>query len=70
MGLRGNMQKLKIIVAYDGTDFSGWQKQPHAVSVSSTLEQVYKKVFGQELALQEQMPGSMLCTKLPCSKPI
>ena len=45
------MQKLKIIVAYDGTDFFGWQKQPHAVSISSTLEQAFQKVFNQQISL-------------------
>lgn len=45
------MQKLKIIVAYDGTDFFGWQKQPQAVSISSTLEQAFHNVFNQQINL-------------------
>lgn len=45
------MQKIKAIIAYDGTDFFGWQKQPHVISVSSTLEQAFSKVFDYEINL-------------------
>ncbi len=44
-------QKIKAVVAYDGTDFFGWQKQPEAVSVSSTLEESFHKVFGYQINL-------------------
>ncbi len=46
-----NNQKIKAIIAYDGTDFFGWQKQPEAVSISSTLEQTFSKVFGYQINL-------------------
>ena len=44
-------QKIKVVIAYDGTDFFGWQKQPEAVSISSTLEQAFNKVFGYQINL-------------------
>ena len=44
-------QKIKAVIAYDGTDFFGWQKQPEAVSISSTLEQIFNKVFGYQINL-------------------
>ncbi|MCK4650672.1 tRNA pseudouridine(38-40) synthase TruA [Candidatus Babeliales bacterium] len=43
------MQNFKIIVAYDGTDFSGWQIQPNTVTVSSTLQKTFKKVFAKPI---------------------
>lgn len=36
----------KIIVSYDGTDFSGWQYQPHAPSVAQTLQDTFFCKFG------------------------
>ncbi len=31
-------QKYRLIVAYDGTEFGGWQVQPNAVSIQSLIE--------------------------------
>lgn len=30
---------------YDGTTFAGWQRQPEAVTVQSTLEEAFSKIF-------------------------
>lgn len=43
------MHKYKIIVAYDGTDFHGWQIQPKDVSIASTLARVFQKTFGEAI---------------------
>ena len=45
------MQKYKIIIAYDGTDFHGWQIQPTAITVTSCLEKIFKRVFGKEISI-------------------
>ena len=34
------MRRIKIVVSYDGTAFSGWQKQPDHASIQSTLEDI------------------------------
>ena len=31
------MKRVKLIVAYDGTNYSGWQIQPNAVTIESVL---------------------------------
>ena len=31
------MRNLKLLLAYDGTDFSGWQVQPGAATIQGTL---------------------------------
>ncbi|OYD06506.1 tRNA pseudouridine(38-40) synthase TruA [Paludifilum halophilum] len=38
------MRKLKMIVAYDGTDFSGFQRQPDRRTVQGALEEVLSRI--------------------------
>jgi tRNA pseudouridine38-40 synthase len=48
------MQKYKIIVAYDGTDYCGWQKQNtdhYLPTVCQALEDSFYAVFGKRIAL-------------------
>lgn len=42
-------QRIRLVLAYDGTDFHGWQKQPNQESVQSTVESVLTKVFNTEV---------------------
>ncbi|MFH1748570.1 MAG: tRNA pseudouridine(38-40) synthase TruA [Planctomycetota bacterium] len=44
-------RKLKLIVAYDGTDFHGWQHQPGLRSVQQELTQVIARVLRHPLDL-------------------
>ena len=37
------MKRVKIVVAYDGTNYCGWQVQPNGLSVQEVLE---KHLFG------------------------
>ncbi len=43
--------KYKLTIAYDGTDFSGWQVQPHAPSVAQTMQDVYARIFNEKITL-------------------
>lgn len=45
------MQTYKIIIAYDGTEFHGWQIQPKDVTVVSTLQDAWHKIFNQNITL-------------------
>jgi tRNA pseudouridine38-40 synthase len=42
------MRNLKLTVAYDGTDFNGWQTQPGYRTVQETLEGALARLTGQE----------------------
>lgn len=41
----------KIIIAYDGTDYFGWQIQPEAVTVTSVLQDRFKYVFEKDIKI-------------------
>ncbi len=43
------MQAYKITVAYDGTDFHGWQIQPNDISIASCLQDAWKRIFKHEI---------------------
>ncbi|MFK5925832.1 MAG: tRNA pseudouridine(38-40) synthase TruA [Desulfuromusa sp.] len=40
------MARIKLIVAYDGTDYVGWQYQPNGMSVQQRLEQALQQLTG------------------------
>jgi tRNA pseudouridine38-40 synthase len=43
------MRKLKLTLAYDGTDFHGWQIQPGLGTVQGELQRVLGKLFDHEV---------------------
>lgn len=42
------MRFLKITLAYDGTEYAGWQTQPDAPTIQSTLESAWKTVTQED----------------------
>lgn len=46
------MRNLKIVLAYDGTDFSGWQIQPDAATIQGTLASAIGRVTGEKVLPQ------------------
>lgn len=45
------MASYKIVIAYDGTDYEGWQVQPHGRTVANELQRVFEKVFSLPIKL-------------------
>ena len=46
------MRNLKMILSYDGADFSGWQVQPDAVTVQGTLASAIGRITGEKVLPQ------------------
>jgi tRNA pseudouridine38-40 synthase len=46
------MRNLKLILAYDGADFSGWQVQPDAETVQGTLASAIGRITGEKVLPQ------------------
>jgi tRNA pseudouridine38-40 synthase len=40
------MRNIKLVVSYDGTDFHGWQRQPHCRTVQQELEEAIGRLTG------------------------
>jgi tRNA pseudouridine38-40 synthase len=46
------MRNLKMSIAYDGTDFAGWQVQPSAATVQGTLALAIGRITGEKVLPQ------------------
>lgn len=43
------MRNIRIDLAYDGTDFHGWQVQPHQVTIQGVLQEVLAEIEGNNV---------------------
>jgi tRNA pseudouridine38-40 synthase len=49
---KDRMRNLKLTLAYDGSEFSGWQVQPDAVTVQGTLASAIGRITGEKVLPQ------------------
>lgn len=45
------MKRVKLIISYDGTNYSGWQIQNNAITIQSKIEDACKNLFSQEIKI-------------------
>lgn len=45
------MHKYKLKIAYDGTNYCGWQVQPNGISIQHTIQEVLEKITQQPISL-------------------
>ena len=45
------MKRVKLTVAYDGTNYCGWQIQPNGVTIEEKLNQAICKLTGEEITV-------------------
>jgi tRNA pseudouridine38-40 synthase len=46
------MRNMRLVLSYDGTDFSGWQVQPDAVTIQGTLAIAIGRITGENVLPQ------------------
>jgi tRNA pseudouridine38-40 synthase len=42
------MRNIRLLIAYDGTDFHGWQRQSNVLTVQECLESAIERILGQK----------------------
>lgn len=45
------MKRIKITVAYDGTNYCGWQIQPNGITIEEVLNKALSKLTGEEIRI-------------------
>lgn len=45
------MRRIRLVVAYDGTNYSGWQMQNNAVTIEGELRKGLRNLLGEEIEL-------------------
>ena len=56
------MRNFKATLAYDGTDFHGWQVQPDRPTIQGTLKSVLAEIEGAPVDVQVQRLASSSLT--------
>ncbi len=45
------MRRIKLVVAYDGTNYCGWQVQPNGTSIQTVLQAAIEDLVGEKILL-------------------
>ena len=43
------MKRVGLVVAYDGTNYCGWQVQPNGITIEQVLNENLSKLLGEEI---------------------
>ena len=43
------MRRIRLTVAYDGTNYCGWQIQPNGITIEEVLNKAICKLTGEEI---------------------
>ena len=47
-----NIRNIRLFIAYDGTNYLGWQVQPKGPTVQGTLEEILSRILGHKVRLK------------------
>ena len=46
--------RVKMVVAYDGTNYSGWQIQPNGVTIEQKLNEALQALLGEDIRVVDR----------------
>ena len=45
------MKRIKLTIAYDGTNYCGWQVQPNGITIEEVINKALSKLTGEDIAV-------------------
>lgn len=45
------MKRIKLTIAYDGTNYCGWQVQPNGITIEEVINKTLRKLTGEEITV-------------------
>lgn len=51
LGVDRSMKRVKLTVAYDGTNYCGWQVQPNGITIEEMLNRALSKLTGESITV-------------------
>ena len=48
--------RVRLIVAYDGTNYRGWQVQPNGITIEEVLNRKLSELLGEEITVIGREP--------------
>lgn len=48
------MRRIRIVVAYDGTNYCGWQIQPNGITIEEILNRQISKLTGEDIRIDRK----------------
>jgi tRNA pseudouridine38-40 synthase len=45
------MRRIRLTLQYDGTGYHGWQIQPNAITIQSTITEAIKRIIGEDVSV-------------------
>ena len=57
------MRRIRLVVAYDGTNYHGWQYQPNAVTIEEVLNKALTELLREPIAVIGASRTDAGCTR-------
>ena len=45
------MRRVRLLIAYDGTDYCGWQVQPNGITIQGVLNDALTDLLGEKIEI-------------------
>lgn len=46
------MRRVKLTIAYDGTNYCGWQVQPNGITIEEVVNKALSKLTGENIVVK------------------
>ena len=63
------MKRVGLVVAYDGTKYSGWQTQPNGITIQGVLNDTLSELLGEKIETigASRTDAGEMCIRDSCS---